>query len=325
MPPFFSIITPVYNCDQFLRKSIQSVIEQTYTSWELILVDDGSTDSSGKICDSFCYDARIKVIHQVNAGALVSRINGIMSAQGIYGLGLDADDYLDKKCLETVKKAIDDSGSELIFFGYRFVGGQRGNVRCSLASGKVYSQKEILKEVIENTNHALWNKAIKMDKLKQADYSGLRKRLSVNLDYAQIIPVICNVSTGYVINNILYNYRIYGSSISHSCKVQNIFDTGLVSEYVIYKLKRHSLMDSGIYDMIYLSYLRMIGPRLLKLFHDKKISQKNCRDIHKSKIYIRSKKMELPNNMNKFDFMVLKLFRNRQYWVLKLIMRFSEK
>ena len=70
MSPYFSIITPVYNSQKYLRKCIESVLEQTYSSWELILIDDGSTDASGKICDSFCNDTRIKVIHQENAGAL---------------------------------------------------------------------------------------------------------------------------------------------------------------------------------------------------------------------------------------------------------------
>ena len=95
MSPYFSIITPVYNSQKYLRKCIESVLEQTYSSWELILIDDGSTDASGKICDSFCNDTRIKVIHQENAGALSSRIRGIQLASGKYQLGLDSDDYLD--------------------------------------------------------------------------------------------------------------------------------------------------------------------------------------------------------------------------------------
>lgn len=322
MLPFFSIITPVYNCKKYIKKCIESVINQTYTSWELILIDDGSTDGSGEICDSFCYDSRIQVIHQDNAGAFNSRIRGIEIAKGEYELGLDADDYLDRNCLETVKKAIDISGSDLIFFGFRFVGTQRGVGRCTLISGKEYSQKEILKEVIEKTNHSLYNKAIKMNKIKQAQYSGLKRRLSINLDYAQIIPVLCNIDTGYVIDDILYNYRIYGSSISHSSNVQHIFDTGLVTEYVIHKLKSASLMDAEIYNKIYLAYLKMISFRLLRLFSNKGISKEDCKKIHKSNVYIRSKRAELIKNFDKYEFMILKLFRYRQYWALKLISKY---
>lgn len=318
MDPFFSIITPVYNCRRFLKKCIQSVIDQTYESWELILIDDGSTDSSGEICDSFCQDSRIKVIHQDNSGAFASRINGIAAAKGIYGMGLDADDYLEKNCLGTVKKAIDISGSDLIFFGYRNVGNQCGCVRCGLEPGKEYPQREILKEVIGKTNHALWNKAIKIEKIRRADYSGIKKRLSINLDYAQIIPILCNVDTGYVVNEILYNYRVYGSSISHSCKVEHIFDTGLVTEYIRYKLKKALLMDPEMSEIINLAYLKMVGPRLRSLFFDGAVKKEDCRRIRKSKAYIRSKSAESLENFEKYDYVFLKLFRCRQYWALKL-------
>lgn len=321
MEPFFSIITPVYNGERFIKKCIESVMNQTYESWELILIDDGSTDASGKICDSFCFDSRIKVIHQRNVGAMFSRINGIRAAKGVYELGLDADDYLDRKCLEIIKRAIDVSGSDLILFGFCYVGSQKGYVRCSLRPQKEYSKKEILGEVIEKTNHSLWNKAIRTDKLRQIDYSGLNRKLSINLDYAQIIPILCNIDTAYVIDDILYNYRIYNNSISHSYKVQHIYDIEYVSKYVMRVLKKVSLLDSQIYDMILLSYLKMIGPRLLKLFENKVISGEDCRRIHKLRIYKRTKRMERLKNFNRFDFLMLKLFRYRQYWLLKLMVR----
>jgi len=319
MAPFFSIITPVYNCKRYLKRCIESVFAQTYTSWELILIDDGSTDSSGEICDGFCYDARVKVIHQKNSGAMSSRVNGIMAAGGIYGLGLDADDYLDRGCLETIKQAIDVSGSDLVFFGFRYVGGQKGCVRCPLSAGREYSRREILGEVIGGTNHTLFNKAIRMDKVKQADYSGLDRKLSVNLDYAQIIPILCNIDSGYVVDDILYNYRVYKGSISHSYKVQHIYDTDYVTRYVFRTLKFFSLMDPYLYEKIILSYLKMIGPRLIKLFSDGAISREECRRIHKLPVYKKSRKAELLKNFNGLDFIFLKLFRYRQYWALKFV------
>ncbi len=319
MYPFFSIITPVYNCQKYIKNCIKSVIRQTYTSWELILVDDGSTDSSGRICDEFCYDSRIKVIHQGNAGALNSRIHGIAVANGEYGLGLDADDYLDENCLEIVKKAIDTSGSDLILFGFRFVGKQRGSVRCSLTPNKEYTQREILKEVIENTNHSLCNKAIRMDIIKQADYFCLKEKLSINLDYAQIISILCNITTGYVINDILYNYRIYGKSISHSCKVQHILDTGLVTKCAMHKLKKNGILDKTLCDALYRSYLKMIGFRLERLFTEKKITKDDCRRIHQCRVYINSRKVESLQTLNKKDYRTLKLFRYKQYWILRML------
>lgn len=321
MQPFFSIITPVYNAQKYLKKCVESVIGQTFESWELILVDDGSTDDSGAICDSFCSDARIKVIHQKNAGELISRTNGIDIAQGKYELGLDADDYLNKRCLETIKKAIDVSGSDLIFFGFRYVGCQRGIYQCMLKPGKKYPQRVILEEVIENTNHSLCNKAIRLDKVKQAARFRLKKNLSINLDYAQIIPILCMIDTGYVIDDILYNYRVRGDSLSHLCKVQNIFDIGFSTEYIICKLKDANLLDMIIYDKINLAYLKMIGSRLLELFSNQKITKEDCKKIHKSKVYINSRKAESLKRLGKKNFLVLKMFRYRLYWGIKLFLK----
>lgn len=319
MRPFFSIITPIYNCEKYIRKCIESVQEQTYTSWELILIDDGSTDASGKICDTYCTDPRIRVIHQKNVGAFRSRIRGMEAANGEYELGLDADDYFDKNCLEVIKKAIDVSGCDLIFFGYRYVGKQQGSVRCSLEAGKKYSKREILKEVIENTNHCLWNKAIKTDRIKQARYYMPKAGLSINLDYIQVIPILCNVTEGYVINDILYNYRIYGSSISHSCKRQHIYDTEIVTRGVLNVLRREGLLDKELRDLVYLAYLKMIGPRLRTLFAEQKITREDCKKIHQSTGYKKSKKMERLGLLSKRDFKLLKLFRYKQYWALKLL------
>lgn len=318
MLPFFSIITPVYNCRRFIKKCIDSVIKQTYPSWELILIDDGSTDSSSEICDSYCYDARIKVIHQENSGQLVSRLNGVAIAEGVYTLGLDADDYLDIDCLEKIKRAIDISGSDAVFFGYRNVGYQRGYVGFGLEAGKEYGRKEILKEIIERTNHSLWNKAIRIDKFRKAEYSGIKKRLDINEDYVQIVSVLCHVDTVYVMGDILYNYRIYEKSISHRYNVKHIWDTNIATEYILRQLKKSSLLDAEIYNAAMLAYLKMIGPRIFELIREKEISVKDCRNIHKSKIYKQSKKMESLDNLNKQFFLILKLFRFRQYWFLKL-------
>lgn len=322
--PFFSIITPVYNCKRFLKKCIQSVLDQTYLSWELILIDDGSTDSSGEICESFSYDSRVKVIHQSNAGELASRAKGNTYAKGVYALGLDADDYLDKTCLETIKKAIDISGNDMIFFGYRNFGCQQGYVKSTLKAGKEYSRREILKEVIGQTNHSLCNKAIRLDIMKQTEYEGIKKKLSINADYAQIISILCNIKSGYVIDDILYNYRVHNKSASHTCKMQHIHDTGFVTSYVIRKLKEHSLMDTEIYNIINYAYLKMVAPRLMLLFRNNEITKKDCKKIHKSKAYISSKNAETRHNFNKFDFLFLKLFRYRQYWMLKVMLQLQK-
>ena len=93
--PLVSIIVPVYKVEKYLRTCINSVLHQSYTSWELILVDDGSPDDSGEICDEYANrDARIKVIHKSNAGVAAARNSAVGMAVGEYISFLDGDDYL---------------------------------------------------------------------------------------------------------------------------------------------------------------------------------------------------------------------------------------
>lgn len=99
--PFISVIVPVYNSERFLQRCLDSILNQTFSDFELILIDDGSTDSSGKICDDFkCKDKRIIVCHQDNQGSAVARNNAIAMAKGEYLAFVDSDDYIHPRYLE---------------------------------------------------------------------------------------------------------------------------------------------------------------------------------------------------------------------------------
>ena len=106
--PKLSIIIPVFNVEQYLGKCVDSLLAQDYDNYEIILVDDGSTDGSGAICDSYvsiddrCIDYRcdIKVVHQSNAGLSAARNAGIKAAKGEYVMFVDSDDYIDNHILE---------------------------------------------------------------------------------------------------------------------------------------------------------------------------------------------------------------------------------
>ena len=92
---YFSIIVPVYNVEKYLRECIDSILCQTFTDFELILVDDGSKDESGKICDEYAEkDNRIKVIHKENGGQSTARNCGVKESSGKYIVFLDSDDFI---------------------------------------------------------------------------------------------------------------------------------------------------------------------------------------------------------------------------------------
>lgn len=111
-----SVIVPVYNVETFLDECIKSLIRQTYSNFELILVDDGSTDDSGKLCDAWeSTDARIKVIHKENGGLSTARNAGLDMAQGDYICFIDSDDFVTDNYLESFVRAIHETDAMMAF------------------------------------------------------------------------------------------------------------------------------------------------------------------------------------------------------------------
>lgn len=117
MQELISVIIPVYNVEEYLRECVDSVLKQTYQAFEIILVDDGSTDTSGDICDAYAKkDKRIQVIHQKNQGQAVARNTGFAVAKGKYIYFIDSDDWIVPETLEKLMKKAEQEKAEVVFF-----------------------------------------------------------------------------------------------------------------------------------------------------------------------------------------------------------------
>ena len=113
-----SVIVPIYNADRYLDKCIDSIIMQTYTDLEIILIDDGSTDGSLKICQKYEeQDKRVVVIHRENSGLVAARKLGVKYAHGEYVTFVDADDYIDWDTYEILMNQLDSSNVDIVAFG----------------------------------------------------------------------------------------------------------------------------------------------------------------------------------------------------------------
>lgn len=122
MNPAISVIVPVYNVEAYVRKSLQSIADQTFTDWECIVVDDGSTDGSGAICDEFAAcDPRFRVIHQSNMGLSGARNTGLAVAQGRYIGFLDSDDYIHPDMYQVLLTVIEQTGADIAIVSTRQV------------------------------------------------------------------------------------------------------------------------------------------------------------------------------------------------------------
>lgn len=114
-----SIIVPVYNTEKYLDRCIQSVLAQTYTNWELLLIDDGSTDSSGEICDKYAVrDSRIRVFHKTNEGVSATRNYGVNRIHGEYVIHADSDDWIEPEMLHDMHQKIQDADADLVICDY---------------------------------------------------------------------------------------------------------------------------------------------------------------------------------------------------------------
>lgn len=143
-----SVIMPVFNTEPYLKRAIESVLNQTYQDWELILVDDGSFDSSEKLCDIYAEkDSRIKVIHQRNEGVSVARNIGIQYASGEFIQFLDSDDWLYPETLQTVYDTLISSGSDMVIFDVQYEGDNFSWHEKSTIPDGIYDSEVILEKL----------------------------------------------------------------------------------------------------------------------------------------------------------------------------------
>lgn len=134
-----SVLVPIYNVENYLKRCIDSIINQTYENWELILIDDGSTDNSGAMCDKYAEtDKRIMVVHKKNGGLASARLAGLKIATGKWLMFLDSDDYLEHDTLRDSVNAAIENESDLVRFGMIF----RYYNKSVCYSLKNYSTKE---------------------------------------------------------------------------------------------------------------------------------------------------------------------------------------
>lgn len=164
MKPLISVIVPIYNIENYVKRCIDSIIHQTYTNLEIILVDDGSTDSSGKICDEYAaQDSRIKVIHKLNGGLSDSRNVGIDDANGEMITFVDGDDFLSNTAIDYMYRAKKKTNAQIVCCLYKLVyEGQAFafNEKYNKIKMSVYSQEKAIEKMLRQSefNVSAWAK-----------------------------------------------------------------------------------------------------------------------------------------------------------------------
>ena len=180
-----SIIVPVYNAEKYLDTCIQSILRQTYADFELLLVDDGSTDGSGRICDEYCgRDNRCRTIHQNNGGEFSARNRGLEEAVGEYIAFIDADDYIHPRYLEILYDALLGNRCEIALASVEQVPDSCDRIKVIDETLKcsVISQTELINGLFSFVEFmVVWGKLYKRELL--ADRRFINKHIALDVEY----------------------------------------------------------------------------------------------------------------------------------------------
>lgn len=254
-----TIIVPAYNVEKYLKKCLESIINQTYKNLEIILVDDGSTDNSGRICDEYAEkDDRIIVIHQENAGVSSARNKGIEIAKGEYIGFVDGDDYIEENMYEVLYKNLIQFDVDISMCNYYIVkNNQKSFHKHDIKKGILINDKKEFLELL-NLNYYrgfLWNKLFKTKMLKQIR---LKEDIYVCEDLLLIVQIFNNCERYYFDNNCYYNYvirensAIRGKIDSRKFTVLNAYReiTGILREYEDIKIKYEFVFFKWENDLI---------------------------------------------------------------------------
>lgn len=221
--PYFSIIVPIYNVEKYLKKCIESILIQDFSDYEIILVDDGSTDESGKICDSYKEIDNISVIHKENSGLAAARNTGIKNARGEWCVFVDSDDYIgDSNFLSKLYKY--SSEQDMIIYGCsQFIDGTEKVVRYKYKNikkiNKLSDTYEKLKylNTTNNVSISAWTHAIRKGFIIKSDLM-FDETIKVDEDIDWFFRIMLKNPRMAAINGSPYFYRIRQNSLSRMKK-----------------------------------------------------------------------------------------------------------
>ena len=204
-----SIIVPVYNKQTYIENTVGSILEQTFHDFELLLIDDGSTDDSGRICDELAAsDGRVKVFHTENHGVSAARNVGLRNAEGKYISFIDADDHVDKAFLEMLHASIENQGAALSVCGYYEI---RNGIKTIHYLQSYGSGNDIYEILRQDLLCILWNKLFVREKIKHLfdeSITTCEDSVFCSRYYLDNSPKIAYV------NEILYGYMARGDGLT---------------------------------------------------------------------------------------------------------------
>lgn len=318
-----SVIMPIYQAADWLKKSIQSVVEQTWLDFELILIDDGSTDGSGKICDDFARsDRRVVAIHQQNSGVAAARNRGLQEAKGDYVFFLDCDDTIVLNALEGLEQVAQQQNVDIVFCNYqmKYDDGKVLNYSANLLEGK-YEKTNIgmafEKLMTSNIAYNIGTKLYRRSCLRDLRFD---EQYAIYEDIKFCLEACARATSIYYLNESYYQYNIInGNSLSIGYKSRYFEAAISFYENLLEIIEKDNKMSR---TWFYCQYMRMVKEALNNAFLKQETFREefekicDCGFTNNAEKYLSNKE----NYHCSFKENILyKIVWRRCFWLLKLL------
>lgn len=219
--PKVSIIVPVYKAEAYLHRCVDSILAQTFTDWELLLIDDGSPDKSGEICDEYTKkDSRIRVIHKKNSGVAAARQDGLELSQGEYIIHADSDDWMEPQTLLELYTVAQHEKADVVLCDYYIVNGDF-KTYVKQKPTQISNNDRIIKDFTRNLLGSLWNKLVRRECILKYNVHFIPE-INYSEDLLFCYQLFVNPVKTVYLGKAFYNYVMQDSSITHNLSRKNI-------------------------------------------------------------------------------------------------------
>ncbi len=328
--PKYSVLLTVYNSEKYLDECFNSILCQTFNDFEVVVVDDASTDSSGKICDKYARkDSRVKVIHKANEGVNVARKTAFENSTGDYILTVDCDDIIDHDLIETVDGIFEKYSCDIVMFDLSIFDNKTGKVTIKKMAEKSCfydkkNKKELYLILLNRCMNSLCTKCCRRE-IYGRSFDFL-KYLSMchGEDWFQSAIQVYKMKTGYYLQRPMYHYRNLGSSLSHSFDLDSFrLNSDSLSDV------KAMIIDDGYFDAevkaMWKAYARKVVNTLLLGLSSSDLNMKEkigtVKSVADTDIYKTAIDSDADYGSSRMTVLKFRLLKNKMYRLLFALMK----